>query len=400
MADLKHLKRELQTEFEVLGIASSDVLWSEACLKEMGKCLQPDIHEGRIAPYGALIGRSYDMANHAKFIKLSVDQLKLGRSVADGVRTFTIFDVNGFQGLLLLRAPATDELTLVNLRETTDSTILTRDSEGTTRVFLQTGIAVHRHRRWSFRPAVDLIVQRLQKTCPCVEQPAFGAVLRFAFHQLSPFKTGATLVWCLEQPSEKDLEKMRPAIDLTRLRADVADEAVLPSIRHLLAQVDGATIIAPEGMFLGTGAQLQPSSKSKQVVSEHKGTRHTSARRFSFDFDRSIVVVVSGDGTVSIFSDGASIADLRTIPTRNASQLLRQNDERTPGSVHSFRQVCAGCGKLCVIETAKMSDDGPAHSIQCPVCNRILLSIAGSTAEVYVQKPTPLERQPNERRRA
>lgn len=165
----------------------------------------------------------------------------------------------------------------------------------------------------------------------------------------------------------------------------------------LSGQVDGATIISPEGLFQGTGAQLQPSTKSKQTVSEYKGTRHTSARRFSYDFDGSIVVVVSGDAKVSIFSDGASIADLRTVPTRHAAELLRQNDEATPDSVRSFRQLCAGCGKLCVIQGNKLSDEGRTHSIQCPVCNRTLLSIAGSTAEVYVLKATSVESQENER---
>jgi DNA integrity scanning protein DisA with diadenylate cyclase activity len=395
MADLKSLKRELQREFRALGIAPSDVLWSELCLKEMSKCLRPEIHEGRIPPYGAVIGGGKDVPDEARAINLGGDQLKLGRTVADGVRTFTMFNERGFRGLLFLDTPAMDELTLVNLREVTDSVVLTRDADGVTRVFLQIGIVVHRHRNWSFRPAVDLILQKLHKTCPAVRQPAFAAVLRFAFHQLSPLKTGATLVWCLTEPSSADLGRMRPAIDLTQLRADVSEEAVLPSMRHLLAQVDGATIISHQGMFLGTGAQLQPSMKSKRLVPEHQGTRHTSARRFSYDFDAGILVVVSSDGAVSIFSDGASLADLRAMPTRSAAELLRKNDGSQ--SLRSVRHRCSGCGKTCVVESS-VSNSSPNRNLRCPVCHRSVPVAVGKPAEVYIVKAMPSKKPQRSRR--
>jgi DNA integrity scanning protein DisA with diadenylate cyclase activity len=401
MADLRHLKRELEREFRLLGIAPSDVLWSESCLKELNKCLRPEIHEGKIPSYGAVIGGQHHITpTQARFVRLEADQLKLGRSAADGVHSFTLFDVNGFNGLLILDLPATDELTLVNLRESTGSTILTRDAEGTTRIFLQTGIAIQRHRRWSFRPAVDLILERLQKTCPCVEQPAFGAVLRFAFHQLSPLKSGATLIWCLEEPTSSDFRKMQPAVDLRHLQISVMDEAVLPAMRHLLAHVDGATIISPEGLFIGTGAQLQPSIQSKELVPEHKGTRHTSARRFSFDFEAAIVVAVSTDGTVSIFSDGASVADIRTIPTDSAAELLRGNNPSSAGAVRCFHQSCPGCGKTCVVETRTSEVLVSEHGVRCPVCNHVLISLVDKAADIYVRKTISPEHHVIKRRRA
>jgi len=58
------------------------------------------------------------------------------------------------------------------------------------------------------------------------------------------------------------------------------------------------------------GAQLKYSEASKRLIEARAGTRHTSAQRFSYDFAKGIIFVVSSDGPVTVFSDGMSVTDL------------------------------------------------------------------------------------------
>jgi len=52
------------------------------------------------------------------------------------------------------------------------------------------------------------------------------------------------------------------------------------------------------------------SEASKRLIEARAGTRHTSAQRFSYDFAKGIIFVVSSDGPVTVFSDGMSVTDL------------------------------------------------------------------------------------------
>ena len=63
-----------------------------------------------------------------------------------------------------------------------------------------------------------------------------------------------------------------------------------------------------QGEVLNYWAMLDPTAGAKRLVAEMGGTRHTSAKRYSYNEPGSIVVVVSEDGPVTIFSDGAMIA--------------------------------------------------------------------------------------------
>ncbi len=206
-------------------------------------------------------------------------------------------------------------------------------------------------------------------------------ILEFAFHHLSPRNIGATLVLYLTE-SGADLESMRSAdtVNLRDLSLNISDSTVTSVIRDLLACNDGATIITPNGAIVGVGSHLRYSSRSADLVSQHKGTRHTSARRFSFDEPRAVVVTVSEDGPVTVFSDGIDIATLEETGfdavSRAVFETVRLGDSDLANAITSMpvRRRCENCGKtseILEIVVPLYREDEEAY---CPLCQTQIYS--------------------------
>jgi len=75
----------------------------------------------------------------------------------------------------------------------------------------------------------------------------------------------------------------------------VGSDRSVAVLRHLLTYTDGAVILDAQARAIGVGAQL----KTKAPIEARAGTRHTSAQRFSYDFAKGIIFVVSSDGPVT-----------------------------------------------------------------------------------------------------
>jgi hypothetical protein len=133
-----------------------------------------------------------------------------------------------------------------------------------------------------------------------------------------------------------------------------------PALLSALAQLDRAVVVEATGTVTHLNVGLVPSPESIATVPAVRGTRHTSARRFSFDEPRAIVAVVSQDGGVTVYSDGAAIGLVQMTPTRSAG------DDRAaePHGEHIVR--CALCHRAIVMESVERNDGG-GQSV-CPVC--------------------------------
>jgi len=70
--------------------------------------------------------------------------------------------------------------------------------------------------------------------------------------------------------------------------------------RKALAQVDGASLFDADGTLRAIGVRLIPSTDSEMTIDAFRGTRHTSARRYSADDPGATVIVVSEDGPVTV----------------------------------------------------------------------------------------------------
>jgi hypothetical protein len=81
----------------------------------------------------------------------------------------------------------------------------------------------------------------------------------------------------------------------------------LGPLRHVLSQIDGAAVFDRSGTLRQLGVLLVASPASESEVDPFRGTRHTSARRFSFDDPTAILVVVSEQGPVTVLRAGQII---------------------------------------------------------------------------------------------
>ena len=84
------------------------------------------------------------------------------------------------------------------------------------------------------------------------------------------------------------------------------------AVRQLLTQVDGATVVDDSGQLLRTGVHLTSSAKADDEVQVRRGrgTRHSSAKRFSFDEPDTLVFVVCEDGPVTVYARGRTLASI------------------------------------------------------------------------------------------
>lgn len=71
-----------------------------------------------------------------------------------------------------------------------------------------------------------------------------------------------------------------------------------------LTQQDLAALVGGGGDVEAIGVGLRWSAAAESAVPVDRGMRHRSAQRWSFDHPTAIVVVVSGDGPVTVYRHG------------------------------------------------------------------------------------------------
>lgn len=368
-------------------------LWFEPAhaLEDIYYALSPPVHEGRYPSYGAIViphetlsPTGSDVPLHfesalsmpSKFsapmpqreVHLDGDRVEQARLFADGRSTF------------LVRTPSTvrmaafseeigDEFSLSSLAIKSGGVVVQRDHAGFVRIFTRSYNYSHKERQWSSTPLMDGDVSFLLFEPPLSNFPEMlCSILRFAYYNLSPAKIGATLVWCLHErvidpskiPEERDVRWAQ--LSLTR-RGD------LPALQQLLSQKDGATMIDPAGNVVAVGVHLAPKGKA-EFLPKHTGTRHTSARQYSFDVTESIVTVVSSDGPVSIFSDGMSARELIQFgrPLGAGQEVPIPVGERRKPWLQDMVE-CTTCKKRSLLHRLQaLAEYQVRQAVLCPVC--------------------------------
>lgn len=273
----------------------------EAILREFLVALDAPIHEGLIAPYGALVVPKGTTIG-GTLLPLTARDLDLARKAADGVSALMVWDEGTPRGLRLLDPSVAPDLELTRMARPLQGIALRRDTAGVVRIYAPQLTLRHVGRRWTVSPTLADALDHVLGVVTMADRQVLFALLEFAYYVLSPWRIGATLVWVLSDRSPDDMATdLRPF----RLRLGAgADEPPLSLAAHLLAQFDGATVVDRAGSFLTTGVHLTASRHAQDIIPPRPGTRHTSARRASFDYADTLVVTVSADGPVSVFSDG------------------------------------------------------------------------------------------------
>ncbi len=342
----------LKDELKQNGIVADapELIQSESVLTELNFALSPVLHEGKLQPYGFMVFGDRSVPGIKRICDRKFVSLADARRVADGFHSFSIFKHGEYGGVLLLEQAARDELRLVQLQQEFRTVICTTDTSGVTKIFCNAGVLIHQYRSWQRKPSVTVALQSICRCVPQADPEILRDLLELCFHDLSPRKIGATLVWCLTEPTDEEMENMRPNFNLEEIEAKIGDGRSVAVLRHLLTYSDGATIVDPEARAIGIGAQLKYSDKSKLLIEARAGTRHTSAQRFSYDYPNVVVFVVSSDGPVTVFSDGMSVTDLQTYSTKrlelNENDALLEDAGVSPALQQCVVQAVTNCSRF------------------------------------------------------
>jgi hypothetical protein len=344
----------------------------DGILQELLITLDAPLHEGLIPPYGSIILNEFaEVDTH----QLEEKDLEIARKAADGSSALVAFRETGFVGLHFLDPLSVPELELAQLTEKHDAVVIRRDRSSVVTVFARNGSLRHAGRRWTIAPSIFAAVDRTKLVAPMLDWTRLFQLLEFAYYVLSPWHIGSTLIWLLS-----DDDPFSNGTDLQSLALTLNPAPNGPSLAfaaHLLAQYDGATIISPDGRILRTGVHLNATQKAHEIVRPLPGLRHTSAKRASFDYPATLVVTVSSDGPVTIFSDGMSVFELRWYSADAAAQVTRRvvgarNRDlvMTSGTV----STCANCGKTSDVEILTIAGYRDHEEASCPVCDNVIAS--------------------------
>ncbi len=303
----------------------------EACYRVMTAAP----HENRLPSTGIVLFShpfdQYDFEDGGQFIRVDPSEEDTCWAFADGVHSFVAKDPESV-GLLVLKAPAVDELSLFTFRDD----ILFDDEVGPSDPPRRECLVIQRSEGHSTRRVTILARERIvnfsglayiskpyqydilqalrQKIVPfpwgndCIQ--TLKSALRLAVHKLSPENHGATFL-ILSPNDISALGKLIAARDL------IIDQALSPTncsltrrayqrpLVHLMGQMDGATTISPTGDVLHIGAFFRSVGMelTGAELAQHYGTRHRSAAEFSKEIE-GIAIVVSSDGPVTVFRKG------------------------------------------------------------------------------------------------
>lgn len=284
---------------------------SQALLDEVQHATLLRPHEGDLPGFGAIIADE-DTAVPDKLAGTEVDFEHVARlrELADGSSSFVERRASGSHLRLLSRAA--QEIDLVEHCRGSARRVVRLRPDGTLQVIAAGRIWTRHRSGWRSEPTADTVVAHLRdaQLPPGIDAEVLRGLLQLAVHTLSAHQVGATLVLL------PDWDRTGCARDLdaggSTPLLPVADRSADGAIANLLRQHDGAALISPDGSLWWAGAELAgpPPTGASPVAGSggDGGMRHRSAARFSKLRPDAVVVVVSGDGPVSLFVAGEDIA--------------------------------------------------------------------------------------------
>ena len=274
--------------------------------EEIDYALHPLIHERRVPTYGAVIAPTVDRSRWRKTTNLEVTSRSLrdlqrsdARRFADGASSWLVLSGDGAQKLAVFDRPASSERDVVVMVDAFGAAIVQRHSSGTVRYASEHGVMRWDGMSWHREPLVTRWISAM-RTWGGNAQHSLATLLAFAVHDLGARGIGALLIM-------QNTLTSSPAFEQRMAEPPPLDIAVpedLTPLRHVLAQIDGAAVFDNSGILRQIGVRLNPSAAAVADVDGHRGMRHTSGRRYSFDDPESIVIVVSEDGPVTMMRNG------------------------------------------------------------------------------------------------
>lgn len=376
----------LAKELELNGIRFDLHEWLSlsAPITELSAIVASEAHEGIIPSLGVIFVEVAAELFGVSHVLVPVDQIEMARKFANGLDCFLLYEKEIFFGLVYFNKPLINELLLVRAFPPSGGMFVQRSSRGTVKFFQGNNIILLENRIWFNKPLIKEAAWKISRCVSGIDITTLNRILEFSFHLLSPIpQVGATIVWCLKELPEESSELQMSGQDISEFNFSLLDEDKADTFCHFLSQIDGATFLDRKGKITKTGIHLKNSNKSRALIPEYKGTRHTSAQRFSYDFSDTLVVTVSSDGPVTIFSDGVNIAGLSIHPSHKAAhdlkKMLPEKEDDITSS--SYEITCQHCGKVLLVEQVNVSDWNKEADLNCVVCQSLLRTLDCFTVE-------------------
>ncbi len=364
----------LDEELATAGVSLDEPANRDGLLEAAAFVLQPEVHEGKIVPTGFVNASPLRVPNGATLVGADQVSIDSAKRMADGSSTFLALDSGRYCGVLVLRSPCMDEYALVRLRKSSGGLVGVTDASGTSKFFGANGIAIHEFRRWRKKPTLKHAVNLLLRHAPSIKIASVRKILSFCHYLLSPRRIGATLVWYCESPSTEALLNARGLTPLEPYSMNIVSGTNTHTFKSLLERFDGAALLDADGSVRGIGAHLSASERAAQCVRQMDGTRHTSAKRYSYDFSESIVFTVSADGPVTVFSEGARITELQLQDTTSQTLLLQSiAPDRDDIESDEWEEKCEVCGKTSLLGDILIPGWREMESAHCEVCGNVML---------------------------
>lgn len=369
-------------------MAGEELLWSELTLNaprlasrfrrrktlilaDLSHVLVPHIHEQKIQPYGVVIAR-YPIEPDALGSDINGDIAPCdlpedtARSAADGYRTFLIRGTTS--QLLTVDRPLT-VTNAIDLVSDADGLLLRVDEAGTAQLIHGDGLVEIRGRAWQFRESLQDLRSFIRTFIPKADTTALYALVSMAYYVLGPEHAATTLVYCMAE-HECEPNNRRPGERVSSLSLKSQNPLDQSRIAHLARYRDGALVFDRSGHLLEIGSFLTASAHSVARIEQIRGTRHTSAARHSYDCPENIVIVVSEDGPVTIFSDGGV---LRSLAVEDPAEQIRRFNRVFPHAagdldVSISKTQCGSCKVQLLVRRETIQGWKDIETANCPEC--------------------------------
>ncbi len=292
--------------------------WHAVALAELDYAMRPHVHERRVPSYGSIVAAAAPPARWEEASQLAITRrdvgevpLALARRFADGLSSWMLRDATGSDEWAVFDRPAGSERDLVVLADAFGGLVVQRHPQGSVRVADADGVLRWDGRDWHREPPIGAWLDVVGAGIDQDDRVVFETLLTFAVHDLGAWGIGATLVFRADTSRDAGFDERLPSPPPLR----VTRPGDLAPLRHVLAQLDGAALFDASGVLIRLGVRLVPTPDAEADVDGYRGTRHTSARRYSYDDPGAIVVVVSEDGPVTVLRGGEVVGTSKGIGT-------------------------------------------------------------------------------------
>lgn len=315
-------------------------------------------HENNEPFWGVILSGSTPTLQHEL-----IDDFK--DSYCDGKRTFGLC-IEGDNDLkTVIFQSEMNDISLLELSNK-EKTCIVKRGGNTLKIYYNNTIYICENRIWKVLEKVDVQVVEIQKHFGAVDTDLIRKLLTFSFHNLSVNKIGATIILWLEDEFNSTHATLPDSMNL-----DFNNENHQELLKQYLKNNDGAVVINSSGAIIGGKAHLSFSEDSRSLIQiKDKGTRHNSAARFSFDNSKAIVITVSEDGPVSVFSEGQNIVNLNSVdPFKHIETIHEIARENNSGSYEdTLYTTCSKCGKFYFLRVLTVTGWREKEKENCHIC--------------------------------